>query len=386
MDHMASGLSKEEQELLRLERVADYQGFVDELFARGFVDSAQEFELPMEQVKTACETIGITMPGQLNEVLKSFKYRKDYSMSILDNTPDGKCWKIKTLVKKICFSLKDEVDKAKMYAPILVGIYANHYRSGITEFEFARDEIRSVAASKAIQLPANLGDLVYSFRYRSEMPKDIVDNTPSGTSWIIMGAGRGKYKFLLGKWQDIQPQIGRETIKILDDTPETIRRYTLKDEQACLARIRYNRLIDQFLGVKASSLQNHLRTFVGGIGQIEIDELYVGVDRYGAHHIIPVQAKVGSDKHSVVQTLQDSSYCDHQHPKLEKRCISAQYIRESYDDAGVKKMREIIVMFWLIVNGNEVSIRDEKRYLLVNSDSLSESDLESYRKVSRSGK
>jgi len=41
-------------------------------------------------------------------------------------------------------------------------------------------------------------------------------------------------------------------------------------------RVRYNRLIDIFLGLTTYSLQNHLRTQVKGMGQIEIDEIYVG--------------------------------------------------------------------------------------------------------------
>lgn len=51
----------------------------------------------------------------------------------------------------------------------------------------------------------------------------------------------------------------------------------MSDEQALLAKVRYSRLVDIFLGIAAYSLQNHLRTSVVGIGQIEMDELYVGI-------------------------------------------------------------------------------------------------------------
>ena len=59
--------------------------------------------------------------------------------------------------------------------------------------------------------------------------------------------------------------------------------------------MRYNRLIDIFLGVTCYSLQNHLRTTVTGIGQVETDEIYVGIDKAGQQFIIPVQAKGGTD-------------------------------------------------------------------------------------------
>ena len=69
--------------------------------------------------------------------------------------------------------------------------------------------------------------------------------------------------------------------------------------------MRYNRLVDIFLGITTYSLQNHLRTTVAGVGQIEIDEVDVGVDKFGRQFVVPVQAKGGSDKHGVVQTQQD---------------------------------------------------------------------------------
>lgn len=49
----------------------------------------------------------------------------------------------------------------------------------------------------------------------------------------------------------------------------------MSDEQALLARVRYNRLLDIFLGLATYSLQNHLRTSVTDIGQIEVDEICV---------------------------------------------------------------------------------------------------------------
>jgi hypothetical protein len=42
--------------------------------------------------------------------------------------------------------------------------------------------------------------------------------------------------------------------------------------------LRYNRLIDVFIGVTCYSLQNHLRTTEPRIGQFETDEIYVNTD------------------------------------------------------------------------------------------------------------
>jgi hypothetical protein len=145
----------------------------------------------------------------------------------------------------------------------------------------------------------------------------------------------------------------------------------LSDEQALLAKIRYNRLIDTFLGVTAYSLQNHLRTKISNYGQIEIDELYVGVDARGAQFIIPVQAKGGKDKLGVIQTIQDTVFC-HSQPKY-RRCIprpvSAQF------------MGDIIAMFELHFDGNDVSIVREQHYQLTEAPNISDADLTTYAKT-----
>lgn len=157
------------------------------------------------------------------------------------------------------------------------------------------------------------------------------------------------------------------TVKIPDSTPEIIGAYALGDEQALLAKVRYNRLVDIFLGITTFSLQNHLRTTVKGIGQIEIDEIYIGVDRSGKQYVVPVQAKGGSDKHGVVQTAQDIACCAEKFPRLICRPVSAQFA------AGQR-----IAMFELTVSDGEVKVLGEKHYELVPSAEITPEDLRNY--------
>jgi hypothetical protein len=141
------------------------------------------------------------------------------------------------------------------------------------------------------------------------MPSAVVKTQAEGYEWIIEGVGRAQYAFRLAKVSRILPNENLVTIKVPDATPEIISKYALSDEQALLAKVRYNRLIDIFLGITTYSLQRHLRTSVEGIGQIEIDEVYVGLDRKGRHFVVRVQAKGGKDKLSPVQTKQDIACC-----------------------------------------------------------------------------
>jgi hypothetical protein len=262
---------------------------------------------------------------------------------------------------------KKPTAKLNRYSSIIATIFKRHYKSGSTQFEFTRDEFAGVAKHLGIPLPKNLGDTIYSFRFRTALPPEIVHTASEGKEWTIELAGRGRYRFRLGRISRIVPRSDLVAIKIPDATPEIISSYALSDEQALLAKVRYNRLIDIFLGITTYSLQNHLRTTVKEIGQIEIDEVYVGVNRNGQQFVIPVQAKGGSDQLAVTQTKQDIACCRQKFPKLTCRLVSAQFMSD-----------DVIAMFELTVVGEEVKILEERHYCLVPADQIEDDDLKAY--------
>jgi len=215
------------------------------------------------------------------------------------------------------------------YQALIADIFFHFHTKDLTVIPFTRVELVANAEKLGIVLPSNLGDILYYFRYRNPLPEKILQTQPKGMEWVIEGAGRAMYEFRLVPINRISPNLNLVTIKIPDATPEIISANALSDEQALLARVRYNRLIDIFLGITAYSLQNHLRTTVKGLGQIEIDEVYVGVDRFGRQYIVPVQAKGGSDQLSTVQAKQDIACCAEKFPHLSCRAISAQFMDDS---------------------------------------------------------
>lgn len=256
------------------------------------------------------------------------------------------------------------------YEAIIEQIFARHFKKGLTHFSFPRTEIKSTAAKLKIKLPDNIGDLIYSFRYRTELPEVIRDTAADSHEWIIESTGKGIYNFKQVKINRILPRPELITIKIPDATPEIVVGYAQGDEQALLAKVRYNRLVDIFLGLTTYSLQNHLRTTVKGVGQIEIDELYVGVDRNGNHYVIPVQAKGGKDQLAVVQTAQDLACCKEKFPNLICRALSAQFMADN-----------LIAMFELTIQDDEVKVVDEKHYKLLPAADITPEDLASYRQI-----
>src|ERR1039457_5184201 len=204
------------------------------------------------------------------------------------------------------------------------------FSDGANDFEFPRSELVKACETLGVKRIDNIGDVIYTYRYREDLPQSILYTQPEGLNWLILGAGDAKYRFHLGPLLFFKPTSGQTVRKIPDATPEIICQYALTDEQALLAKIRYNRLIDAFLGIVGYSLQSHLRTKIEDYGQIEIDELYVGVDSRGAQYIIPVQAKGGKDRLGVIQTIQDTIYCRNQ--KIYKnaivRPVSAQFMKD----------------------------------------------------------
>ncbi len=257
--------------------------------------------------------------------------------------------------------------KENRYHAILEKIFLDRYSAGDTEIFFLRADIESAAAKLGVILPKNLGDIIYSARYRGALPPAILSKQSGDLEWVIEGAGRSRYAFRLRKINRITPNPALLAVKIPDATPEIIAAHSLTDEQALLAIVRYNRLIDVFLGLTCYSLQNHLRTTVKSIGQIEIDEIYVGLDRKGSQYVIPVQAKSGADQLGTVQTQQDLKCCEEKFPDLVCRPVSTQFVGD-----------DLIALFELAMEGDDLRIVEERHYRLVSAGDISGEDLRKY--------
>lgn len=262
-------------------------------------------------------------------------------------------------------------DKKTRYQKIIEKLFFDSYKPGMKEVPFTGTALKTAATDIGIKNPDNVPDVLYSFRFRYPLPEAILRTQPKGKEWVIELAGRRNnesyYKFALHNESRIIPNPSLVTTKIPDATPEIVSSYALSGEQALLAKVRYNRLIDIFLGITTYSLQNHLKTTVKTLGQIEIDELYVGIDKKGRQYVIPVQAKGGNDQISIVQVAQDIACCLQKFPTLICRAISTQFMEDNR-----------IALFELMLEGDCIKIVEERHYKLVLSKDISPSELESY--------
>lgn len=260
---------------------------------------------------------------------------------------------------------------------IIAKIFAEHYRPGRREVAFTREDLVIAAEEMGEPRPKNLGDIVYSLRYRVPLPESIQEKAPPGREWAIFPGGNAVYVLRPVPFNLIEPRPGLRTVRLPDATPGVIASYALSDEQALLARVRYNRLLDVFTGLACYPLQSHLRTSIKVISlidgsqsssQVETDDLYVGLDEHGAHYILPVQAKGGSDILSVIQIWQDFRVAEQKFPNLKARPVAAQFMATG-----------AIALFEFTELNNEITVAREHHYELVSPDYLTLQELATYR-------
>jgi len=242
-------------------------------------------------------------------------------------------------------------------------------KAGSVRVSFNREELVQASEDLGFERIRNLGDIPYSFRFRRGLPENIQKLAPEGAEWIIVGAGIGEYQFRLAAPGKIQPTAHFKPIKVPDATPEIVRHYAPgTDEQALLTRSRYNRLVDIFTGITCYSIQNHLRTTVTGIGQVEVDEIYIGVNKRGTHFVLPCQAKSPGDRFGIVQVMQDIALCQERYPNAICKPIALQFLG---DDS-------VAILELAVLEANDIlklNIVDEKHYVLVPRSQISDEEL-----------
>jgi len=255
------------------------------------------------------------------------------------------------------------------YGQIIEWVFHQNYQPDKVRVHFNREELVRASEVLGLERIKNLGDIPYSFRFRRELPESIQNTAPEEAEWIIVGAGVGEYQFRLASPGKIQPTPYIKPVQVPDATPEIVRHYAPgTDEQALLTRARYNRLVDIFTGITCYSIQNHLRTTVSDIGQVEVDEIYVGINKRGTHFVLPCQAKSPGDKFGIVQVIQDIALCQERYPSAICKPIALQFTDENgvaILELGIREKDETL----------KLNIVEEKHYELVPRSQISDAEL-----------
>ena len=116
------------------------------------------------------------------------------------------------------------------YTKILNKIFFDRYTEDTCAVSFERDDIATTAQQLKLAVPRNLGDVIYSFRYRNLRPARIMETAPDGYTWVLRPEGRGLYKFALAPHTPIAPNPNLAITKVPDATPGIVGQYAVSDE------------------------------------------------------------------------------------------------------------------------------------------------------------
>jgi len=236
--------------------------------------------------------------------------------------------------------------------------FRKNYRRGAREVPFTMDDVRQAIAQvtkkRAGYKENNVADVRYEYTSgRSPLPETIDKLGP----WMIVGRGKGKYAFAkLAESPTVKIQTDLYAISLPDATPEIVSEYAGGDEQGILAKLRYNRMLDIFLGITCYHLQNHLRTSIKGKGQVEIDDLYVGLNSGGKQFVVPIEAKSAKDHLSKTQIQQAVDFARERYPNLILRPV------------GIQEMKDeslVLIEFTSGSHPDEIKIVEMRRYKLL---------------------
>jgi len=249
-------------------------------------------------------------------------------------------------------------------------VFRKNYRQGADEVLFTMDDVRQaiaqVSKKRADYKENNVADVRYQYTSgRSALPESIDKLGP----WMIVGKGKAKYGFVkLAESPIVKIQPDLYCVSLPDATPEIVLEYAGGDEQGILAKLRYNRILDIFLGITCYHLQNHLRTTIKNKGQVEIDDLYVGLNSGGKQFVVPIEAKSKKDHLSKTQIQQGIDFAQERYPKLILRPIG---IQELKDDSL------ILIEFTSGSHPDEIKIVEMRRYKLVPMSEIPLDELQS---------
>jgi hypothetical protein len=116
------------------------------------------------------------------QILGDIAQKLGYELAGIDlfRLAAGDCYK-RTITRRSRNSTLERVNMENKgpnrYTRILEAIFERHYKKGVSEIDFERAEFTQVADELGIVLPKNLGDVLYSFRYRTLLPKSIIQSS-----------------------------------------------------------------------------------------------------------------------------------------------------------------------------------------------------------------
>jgi hypothetical protein len=241
---------------------------------------------------------------------------------------------------------------AHAYDQVITAVFRKRFGKEADVIPFSKDDLIDAANEAGLRIK-NVADILYTFRSRRDLPPEL----QAKGNWVIASHGSGRYAFERVKGKSaVEIPTHIKTYPIPYAVPEIVATHIAGDEQGLLTIVRYNRLLDVFTGVACFHLQSHVRTQVRNHGQVEVDDLYVGVDKNGAGYVLPIEAKAENESLGIDKAVALTLFAKEKYPRLICRPIAV--IRQSADTF-------VCIEFEPSLQTSKVSILDMRRYRLV---------------------
>jgi len=214
------------------------------------------------------------------------------------------------------------------YDKVISDVFSRHHREGAQCLTFKKDELADACRKRSITV-RNIPDIIYTYRTgRRMLPPEIL----ATGHWAIEPAGRGAYAFRMLRnpphfdihFEHYAP------VDIYNAIPEVVEGLLRRDEQSLLTKVLYNRLVDVFTGLTCFHIQNHYRSFVARMGEVELDALYVGVDKAGTLYVLPIEAKSHAESEMIgrIQVSQMAKLVRQDFPALHRRILGVKHLAD----------------------------------------------------------
>ena len=224
-------------------------------------------------------------------------------------------------------AVQAKIRDLSQYDEVILEVFLRHYQEGADRLVFQKDELAETCREHGI-IVRNTPDIIYTYRSRRNLPARIL----ATGHWAIEPAGRGTYAFRLLQntphfdipFSDYAP------VDIYNAIPEVVEGLLRQDEQSLLTLVLYNRLVDIFTGLTCFHIQNHYRSFVTGMGEVELDALYVGVDKTGMLSVIPIEAKSQAESEMIgrIQVSQMAKLVRQDFADLRRRVLAIKILAD----------------------------------------------------------
>ncbi len=252
--------------------------------------------------------------------------------------------------------MKSESQPANAYDKVILSVFRKYWRKGADEACFTKDDLIDAATEHKLRVK-NVADILYTYRSRRKLPAEM----RARGHWLIEARGSGMYAFVLMPHSPIVSIPHHiKAYPIPYAVPDIVASNIATDEQGLLTIVRYNRLLDVFTGLACFHLQSHIRTQIAGHGQVEIDDLYVGVDKDGRGYVLPIEAKDKGEYLGIDKAVALTLFAKCRYPKLICRPLAV--VREQVDQFVFVEFDPSQVL-------RKVEVRDMRRYLLVRDKS-----------------